>query len=218
MRQEVSQMTLRYVYGALTAVVFACGVVTVEPAHAQLRDGGLLPQEESGLVTAVGCFLRGGDDGEEYVLARPARGPVNSVPEERCTAGANDNALRLKHTSDFGMNDAMLGRWIEINGRLEKETSDDPDNLRELYVRSFRILPVVPPRASVAPSPTVEPAPPVYEQQPIAQAPPETPAPIATTGESLPQTASYVPASGLLGLLSLAGVFGLRSFRSRQRR
>ena len=40
-------MTHQYLYGA-TVVVFAFGVVTVGPAYAQRRDGGLLPQEESG--------------------------------------------------------------------------------------------------------------------------------------------------------------------------
>ncbi len=39
----------------------------------------------------------------------------------------------------------MLGRWVEIGGRLEKETSKDPDNLRELDVVSFKMVPVVPP-------------------------------------------------------------------------
>jgi hypothetical protein len=43
-----------------------------------------------------------------------------------------DNALELKETSKVGMNDSMIGRWVEINGRLEKETSSNPDNLREL--------------------------------------------------------------------------------------
>ena len=51
-------MTFQHVYGA-TVVVFVLGVVTVEPAYAQRRDGSLLPQEQSGQVTAVGCLVRG---------------------------------------------------------------------------------------------------------------------------------------------------------------
>jgi hypothetical protein len=209
--------------------------MTAGPAHAQLRDGGLLPQEESGLITVVGCFLRGGDvrggpEGKgKYVLAQPRRGPVNSVPTETCTANAGANALELQDTSKFGMNDWMLGRAIEISGRLEKETSDDPDNLRELEVRSFRVVPVVPPapRAAAAPAPAPlstlqQPtAPPTTERQPTAPAPrDETRAPAATTGAArttLPKTASGLPAAGWLGVLVIAAALALRSYGLRQR-
>src|SRR5262245_18270900 len=78
-----SPMSLRYVYGTLTAVVFSCGVMTVGTANAQLRDGGLLPPEEHANMTIVGCLLRGdsvlGGKEKFYVLANPIRGPVNSV-------------------------------------------------------------------------------------------------------------------------------------------
>ena len=153
-------MTSQCVFGA-TAVVFALGVVTVEPAYAQQRrDGNLLPQEQGGQVTAVGCLLRGSDvrggkkDKDKYVLARPRKGPVASVPEASCTADPGADALDLDNTKDAGVTDSLLGRWVEIGGRLEKETSKNPDNLRELDVKSFKLVPVVPPRAAaVVPTP-----------------------------------------------------------------
>src|SRR4029078_8504784 len=56
-----SRMISRYVFGA-TAVVFALGLATVEYTDAQQRrDGNLLPQEQDGQVTAVGCLLRGSE-------------------------------------------------------------------------------------------------------------------------------------------------------------
>ena len=68
-----------------------------EPAYAQRRDGGLLPQDQSGQVTAVGCLVRGsavrGGKEDKYVLARPKKGPVASVPEATCTADPGADAL-----------------------------------------------------------------------------------------------------------------------------
>ena len=81
-------MTLQRVYGA-TVVVFVFGVVAVGPAYAQRRDGGLLPQEQEGQVTAVGCLLRGSavrggkKDKDKYVLARPRRGPFPAYQRQR---------------------------------------------------------------------------------------------------------------------------------------
>ena len=61
-----------------------------------------------------------------------------------CTADAGADALDLDNTNR-GVTDAMLGRWVQISGRLESETSKDPDNLRELDVASISLVPVVPP-------------------------------------------------------------------------
>ena len=130
-------MALHSLYGA-TVVVVAFGMVTVEPAYAQRRDGNLLPQDQSGQVTAVGCLVRGnavrGGKADKYVLARPKKGPVESVPEATCTAEAGADALTLDNPEKAKLTDSMLGRWVEITGRLESETSKDPDNLRELDV------------------------------------------------------------------------------------
>ena len=148
-------MTLQHVFGA-TVVVLAASVVTVTPASAQRRDGSLLPQEESGQVTAVGCLVKGGTvrggDKNRYALARVRKGPVASVPEATCTADAGADALDLDNESgQAGVTDAMTGRWVEITGRLERETSKDPDDLRELDVKTVRLVPVVPPKPPAPP-------------------------------------------------------------------
>ena len=119
-----------------TVVGFAFGVVTVGPAYAQRRDGGLLPQEESGQVTAVGCLVKGtavrGGKKDKYALARPRKGPVASVPEATCTADAGADALMLDNTADAGVNDSMLGRWVQIGGRLRGK----PARTRTTFVNS----------------------------------------------------------------------------------
>ena len=215
-------MALHSLYGA-TVVVVAFGMVTVEPAYAQRRDGNLLPQDQSGQVTAVGCLVKGnavrGGKADKYVLARPKKGPVESVPEATCTAEPGADALTLDNPEKGKMTDAMLGKWIQISGRLESETDKNPDNLRELDVLTARVVPVVlPTPAAAAPA----------RQTPPAQAAESrpTPAPVATSAPSaappaeprkLPKTASQVPAIGLAGLLLLATGFMLRSFRLRQR-
>jgi hypothetical protein len=205
-------MTLQYRHGAIVVVV-AFGLVTVEPANAQRRDGSLLPQDQGGQVTAVGCLVRGdavrGGKADKYVLARPRTGPAGSVPEGSCTVDPGADALTVDNPEKGRITDAALGRWVEITGRLERETSRDPDNLRELDVATFRLVPVVPPRvATVAPATPPPAAPPQLAAaiEPSAPPPPRT----------LPKTASQLPAFGLAALLSLAVALMLRSFRLRQ--
>ena len=212
-------MPLKYLYGVTVGVV-AIGVVTVGPAYAQRRDGNLLPQENSGQVVAVGCLVRGdsvrGGKKDKYVLARPKRGPVASVPEASCTADPGADALTIDNPEKGKITDAALGRWVEIGGRLERETDKDPDNLRELDVATFKLVAVVIP-AKPTPQPT--PAPVAESPRPAlraeAAAPPAPPT--AEPQKTLPKTASQMPAIGLAGLLSLAAGLMLRSFRLRQR-
>jgi len=213
-------MALHSLYSA-TVVVVAFGMVTVEPAYAQRRDGSLLPQDKSGQVTAVGCLVKGdavrGGKKDKYVLARPKKGPVASVPEATCTVDPGADALTLDNPEKAKMTDAMVGHWMQITGRLESETDKNPDNLRELDVATAKMVPVVVPRPAAAASPAPEPAP--------APAARPTPAPVATSAPAapppeprkLPKTASQVPAIGLAGLLLLAAGLMLRSFRLRQR-
>ena len=217
-------MALRYLGAAMTVAIITCGV-TMETAYGQVRDGGILPQAQSGVVTVAGCLLRGdqvrGGKSDKFVLANPMRGPVDSVSEAGCTADAGANALVLDNPNKGKVTDAMIGRVIEISGRLERETDTDPDNLRELDVATARVVPVVPPRVAAAPAPA--PASPIPEAAPIAEPEPEpepAPTPVATSGQApttLPRTASGLPASGLMGLLALAGAVTIRTLRSRQR-
>jgi hypothetical protein len=214
-------MSLRSACSAAAVVVITVGVVTL--SYAQRRDGGFLPPEKSGRIIVAGCLVRGADvgsvDDDEYVLARPTIG-LDSVTEATCSVDAGADALELEDGETFGIDDSMLGHWVEVTGNLEQETSKNPNNLRELEIRSFRMVPVVPRRAAAEPVPA-RPAPPIAQERPIAPPPAAVsePAPVATTGEvpqSLPKTASPVPAIGLLGLLSLAGGLILRSFRLRE--
>ena len=214
-------MALHSLYGA-TVVVVAFGMVTVEPAYAQRRDGNLLPQDQSGQVTAVGCLVKGnavrGGKADKYVLARPKKGPVESVPEATCTAEPGADALTLDNPEKAKMTDAMLGKWIQISGRLESETDKNPDNLRELDVLSARMVPVVVPPAPTASTPA-RPAAQVAETRPSPEpsAAPTPMAPAAAPAEprKLPKTASPLPAIGLAGLLLVAAGVMLRSRRLR---
>ncbi len=197
-------------------------MVTVEPAYAQRRDGNLLPQDKSGQVTAVGCLVQGdavrGGKKDKYVLARPRKGPVASVPEASCTADPGADALTLDNPEKANITDAMVGHWVEISGRLESETDKNPDNLRELDVLTAKMVPVVvPPRR-------LQQLPPALNRRPRQrrarhrhrhrrrrlhlQRHPQS-------SRKLPKTASQVPAIGLAGLLSLAAGLILRSFRLR---
>jgi hypothetical protein len=195
------------------AVVLTCGAPTV--ARAQI-----LPPEESGMVTVAGCLqLRDADHKDQYILANPVPGPVDSVPDGRCSATIDERAFDLDKTHKVGMSDALLGHWVEINGRLEKETHDRLDNLRELSALSFRVVPVVPPPVEVAVVERI--APPEIQQTPTPRV--ETrqeETPVATTGtlpETLPKTASPLQGIGLLGLFGLAGGLALRVNRLHQR-
>jgi LPXTG-motif cell wall-anchored protein len=207
-------MSARYLCSAITGALLLCGVNTVVPARVQAQQPTVLP--EGGMITMVGCLGRGGKHDNKYVLVNPTIGSMVSVPDGTCTSTDTEQAVELKDTSRHYQ--SMLGRYVEITGRLERiEGSDDPDDLRELHVRSFREVPVVPPRIVEAAPPSAPP--PVFEPQPPApQA--EAPAipeqkPVATTGTApapLPKTASGSSLIGFLGLLSLAGALGLRLF------
>jgi hypothetical protein len=113
----------------------------------------------------------------------------------------------------------MLGRWVEIVGRLERETNKDPDDLRELDVEAVKLVPVVPPRPAAVPtSAPVQSSPTqVAQAQTQAQAAPAQAGSTSTQARNeLPKTASPLPAIGLAGLLSLAAAFALRALRLRR--
>ena len=208
-------MTVRDVCGAVLTAALTYAVTTVVPAQAQTRDASILPPEQHGMVTVVGCLQPGVKKGSDrFVLANPKIGPIASVPDGACSSIIDDRALELEDVDDAGIDESLLGRWIEVHGELEKETSHDLTNLRELDVDGFRLVPVVPPIAYAPPAaePAAEPLP--TEQ--VALAPPE--APVGTSGElpaTLPKTASSLAAVGLVGLMSLTATLALLMYRIR---
>jgi len=207
-------MALRYLSGSVTAVAIVFGLTT-GPAYSQQRDGGLLPLKESGIVTVAGCLMRGdqisGGDKDKYVLANLHPGPVADVREQACSADAEATAVQLDNPRKGNIDESMLGRWVEVNGRLEKETSTD-NILRELDVHTARLLPEAPRPVAVA-EPEPQPVP-----DAIAPEPSPAPVPVATSGQAdLPKTAGSAPLFAMLGLFACAGSLALRSFRTRQR-
>ena len=206
----MSVRDIRYVGGAVMAVVLTCGAPTV--ARAQTQGAEILPPDQSGVVTVAGCLQRGpADHKDQYILANPIPGPVDSVSQGTCNASIDERAFDLDKTHKSGMNESMVGHWVEVSGRLERETHISLENLRELSALSFRMVPVVPPRVEAAAAPIAF--------APKAEAPPE-PTPVATTGtapQALPKTASPLPGIGLLGLFTLAGGLALRVSRLYQR-
>lgn len=213
-------MTLRYVLGTVVMAALA-GAVALEPSYAQSRDGGILPPGESGLVTVTGCLLRGnqvtGGQADKYVLANPRKDAAVNPTDSACSAEPAANALTLDNP-EGRITEAMLGRWVVITGRLERENSTNPNTLRELDVESARLVAAAAPRAEAAPSPEPVAAAPAPQAAPEPQpAAPPREAAVATSGQQeLPRTASYGPIGGLIGLMAVAASFALRSLRSPQ--
>jgi hypothetical protein len=177
-------------------------------ARAQPQDTTtILPDE--GPATLVGCLQFKEGHHDDYVLMNPTVGPATSVPEATCVAAGMTVGLEGKATHQ--LDQSMVGRWVEISGKLEGR-----EGHREVHLTSFRLVPVVIPRAAeAAPPPEIEqPAAPQAE----ALAPP--PQPTATTGiveeQKLPKTASPLPLTGSIGLLSIAGALALRMFGRRR--
>ena len=211
------------------SVVFALCVVTVEPCIRAAATGWEPPAAGAGRAGyRSGMFA----SWQRCARRKEGQGQVCvGAPEKRARCQRTRGILHgrrrcrcpdLDNPKDAGMTDSMLGRWVEIGGILEKETSKNPDNLRELDVKSFKAVPVVVPRAAAAPT-----TPPRAAAAAAPASPPvpsTSPAPAATTasaapaqaGQSLPHTASNRPAIGLVALLALAVAFILRSFRLRQ--
>ena len=111
-------MSVRYICGAVTAVVLTCAPPTV--ARAQAQGAEILPPDQSGMVTVAGCLQRrDADHKNQYILANPVPGPVDSVTQGTCSATIDERAFDLDKTHKSGMNDSLVGHWIEISGRRE---------------------------------------------------------------------------------------------------
>jgi hypothetical protein len=206
-------MTGRLVCRTLTAGFLTWGLAVIAPPSARAQITTILP--DGGMITLVGCFQPGGKHHSKYVLAKPTIGTVASVPDGNCSAALDEEAVELKDTAARDLDESMLGKVIEVTGRMEKiEGTVDADDLRELHVREFRPVPVVAPRAAempviiepVAPTPEVRPLP-LPEERPVATSG-TTPTPVA-----LPDTASSLPLLGSLSFLSLVGALLLQHRR-----
>lgn len=207
-------MTTRLVRGALASAL-AFGAVALTPAIGLAQDSTALP-EKGGEITLVGCFVRGQvKSHDQYVLVRPIVGSIESVTEGSCSSSPGDVPIKLQDLSQAGLDHAMLGRWLEISGRLEGNHRSDA--IREVHVKSFKPVPVVAPRvaeaAAPAPPPQTIETPAVETPAPVAPIVETTaePNPVATAGvrTELPKTATSLPLIGLIGFVSLSAGFGL---------
>jgi hypothetical protein len=189
-----------------------------------------------------GWLNTGAGVGNEYILVNAVPGPINeqTAAEANCENMSGGRAYELKGPAERKRNlEAFVGHRIEVSGRIENAKTDlavgtsgelvageptgGPVNPRrrdlrlfEMRMDSFREIPIAQPvalfvepeAAPVAP----EPAPPAPAPEPQYQAPP---APYVAPPVVLPKTASPMELMGLLGLLSMGGAFGLRTWRLR---
>ncbi len=161
--------------------------------------------------------------------------PATEAESANCLASPdNGQAIELTGHGEKDL-DPLVGRRVVISGML-KNAKHDPEavgtsgaftpvprsggvdilgselELREINVDSFALAPVLAPpareEAAIAPA---EPAP-APAAEPAPQPAPATEEAVIIA-EELPKTASPLPTLGLIGLLSLAGAFGLRLFR-----
>jgi LPXTG-motif cell wall-anchored protein len=204
---------------AVTAGVLTGCMAALAPAVGHAQFATPLPLGGGG-VTVVGCIQRDKYDADHYILQNTVIATATNAPETTCAPKTDQSGIRLEKIDDVGVSDAMLGRWVEITGKLEK--SNDDASMREIHVKGLRVLPEAP-RAAVAPPPAViylpAPAPPAAAPSPE---PARVEAPVATSGviemKELPKTASSLPIVGAIGLLSLAGGFIFSAVRRRNSR
>lgn len=205
----------RHVSGAIAAGLLTCGLLVLASSSARAQQSPDLPKI-GGQITLWGCFVEQKiPENGKYQLYNPTMGPATTVPEGTCSPNATDQVIELEDVHEnvhkHHLDRSMVGRWIEVTGRLENR---DKTGLREVHVRSFRVVPVVPPKVAeaVVPAPFVPPAPPeVAPAEPVPEV-----AAVGTTGVAeLPKTASPVPLIGLLGVFALAAGVACGIYRRR---
>jgi hypothetical protein len=114
----------------------------------------------------------------------------------------------------------MVGRWLQVTGRVGKAYDEHPNRIRKLDISSAMFVPVVIPRAAEV----IIVPPPIARAEPVAPVAPQMAPrmeeqPVGTTGtrrSALPKTASSLPLVGLIGLMSLAGGLTLHVFGRRR--
>lgn len=199
-------MTTRHVRSALTASLLTLTAVALAPATGLAQNA--IP-EQGAMVTMAGCFVQGQiKDHETLVLVRAIVGTVESVADASCAWNPGDVPVKLQNLKRVGLDESMTGRWIQIVGKLEGDHRKD--GIREVHLKSFMFVPVVPPHVAKVTSPPAAIESPAPVAPHAADAAPE-PAPVATTGErtELPQTATSLPLIGLIGFLAFSAAFGL---------
>ena len=189
-------------------------------------------EHESSKFAGTGIGL---DD--EYVLVDAIIGgpamEVRPVTEAESNCAASRGTGQAFELSGHGEDQigSLIGRRVVIHGLLKHAERDagaigtsgtftpapthgGPSlgtdlELREVNVESFTLAPVM---AAARNEPEIFGAPEPQANAPAAEAAPQTPAaaPAPAPAAALPKTASPLPTIGLLGLLSLAGAFGLR--------
>jgi hypothetical protein len=200
-------MTARLVGSAIVAGLLVGGAVAAQ-------DGSGLPSK-GGHVTVVGCVQPGLK--HRLVLVSPTTAPVDAVPQSECSLPIAEPLLELHDTHEYHFDNALVGHWVEITGRVEHfDKHDDAKNPRELHIRQFRSVPVAPPRVAEVPM-TREMPPPIAA--PAAPAP-AAEKPIATTGTTpapapLPNTASPLPLVLATMVMAFMGALALRLLRGR---
>lgn len=195
-------MTKRHLSIA-AAGLLTSGIVAFTPVRTLAQDA--LP-EKGQSITVVGCFDRAMIDSHpEFVLARPVVGSVASVPDGSCKAQSGDQLVKLQDLRSAGVDRVKIGRWVEIDGRLEGNHRSDA--IREVHIKAMRDVPVMAPRVAEAPP---EPARTFDEPKTVLDF--GLPQPVATSGvirTELPKTATLLPLFGIVGFVSLFGALAI---------
>jgi len=216
-------MTVRYVWSAVVTGLFAAGMITVgvQRGLAQGPGPNALPGDGAKDVTVVGCVKQGL---EHYlVLLNPTTEPIASVPDGNCNLPIAEPLLELHDTKGADFDKNLLGQWVAFTGRLEHAREHDQlSNPREFHVRSYHVVPVVPPRAAeiITPPPPAPPRDMPLTPEPATAPPPTIPESpvVGTTGSEptkLPKTASDLPLGLLSTVMLLMGALAVRLIRLR---
>ena len=237
-------MNTRVACSVSAAVLLSCGVIAAQDDEFDLeeapislvgcvqRETDYRRQNDSGRGGFLGF---GGGLGDEYVLVNASRGAAG--PAGDCTTRTGGEAYELTGPAEDDL-EAYVGRRVVISGTRKEAEVDratgrptggrqagDDLKLFEVEVESFSALASPVQTDTLARVDVVEErnrTQRVIEEERVIA---EDRAPVqaqdnagAVDRERLPQTASPLVTTGLLGLLSLGGLAGLRAMYRRDRR
>jgi len=207
-------MTRRHVRGVITTASLTCGLVIFVSAGAGAQQSPELPKK-GGPITVWGCFVEHKiHDNGKFQLLNPTVGKATSVPDGTCEWSENEPVIKLEDVHDKNhhhrLDKSLAGRFMEVTGRLEDQNKT---GLREVHVRSFRVVPVVPPKATAAaPAPSV---PQLPGSESTVEPTPALPAADTFEAAELPTTASSLPLVALFGAFALAAGLAFYALRRR---